>query len=152
MRTLAEVLAEAEHYISKYGRWGIVSAKHGIVYGDKTTNGKYKYKSEDHDRLAQELGHKLYDGKYAEFYHHSGYGGEGPESESHLAIRTYGKESAAVAHQHFESLPHARQGHVVHEHLKPDVSDSGSFMLDGPGKRGKRYQIKHHLAVLGGLC
>lgn len=143
MKTFKEFLAEAQHYIDHYGKWGIITKDKGVIYGmsHKTATS--------HDELAKAHGHKLYSGSYAEFYQHPGYG-DGPDEGDHLALRTYGKDSAALAHKHFDGLPHMRRGGVVHEHLTAS-KDGNSFSLDGPGKSGKRYEIKHHLAVVGGL-
>ena len=139
MKTLSQLLSEVDHFIDRYGKWGIITHK-GIVPGGPHPT------ADEHNVLAHEEGHKVGSGTYAEYYQHSGYNNHEP----HLAIRTYGKESAAMAHKFFDHLPHVKRGDVVHEHFKKDASGDYS-VLEGNGRSGKRYQIKHHLAVLGGL-
>ena len=128
--------------MEKYGNWGIITPEHGVVYGDKTINGKPVYQANSHDDLAKHLGLNL--GDFAEFYQHTGYDdGHGP----YLGLRTIGKKSAKLAHDYFDQLPHVRNGLVSHDHyIKKTTGKYTDYYLSREhSSYGKRYQIKNKL-------
>lgn len=115
MKRFREWLAEAEHYIDGYDKWGIVSAKRGIVSGNRHKSATTHSDLYAHD----EIGSKV---EYAQ-----------DKEGGFLSLRTHGPKALDLAIKHFPALPHMRTGMVTHTHF-----DGFGGMTE---TSGKSYQI-----------